>query len=394
MGKLNPQRIAAIAIVVLLILAAVRFFQPIAAISPQVKQIPAIPSQLVSLPWPSYGQGALGAEGFGMLSTSGSQTPAPIASIAKVITALAVLKQKPLSLGDQGPAITIGPDDAASYNYYYSNDGSVSKVELGETITEYQALQAMLLPSANNMADTLARWAFGSIDNYVVYANKMVKDMGLGQTTIAGASGFSDQTLSTATDLVGLGQTGLKNPVFADIVAQQEATIPVAGVVHNINWLLGDSGVIGVKTGNTDQAGGCYLFAAKRAIQGQNITLVGALLSAPTLNISISDAKQLLGSIDGNFSSEGVVTKGQIVGSYQMSWGQKVNASATQNYSLLRWKGAAIAAAATLNKVQGSKNKSQTVGKIKISSGDQQAEIPIVLDNNIKPPFIWRFFRN
>jgi D-alanyl-D-alanine carboxypeptidase (penicillin-binding protein 5/6) len=45
-------------------------------------------------------------------------------------------------------------------------------VQLGEELSEYQALQALLLPSANNIAETLARWAFGSIDAYNAYANQ------------------------------------------------------------------------------------------------------------------------------------------------------------------------------------------------------------------------------
>src|SRR5207245_1841316 len=129
-----------------------------------------LPTTALSPPkitWPAYGQAGIGAAGYGLLSVAGAQTAAPIASVAKVMTALAVLSQKPLELNQQGPTITITEEDVASYENYVTQGGSVVRVDSGEQISEYQALQAMLIPSANNMAFTLSRWAFGSTDNYL-----------------------------------------------------------------------------------------------------------------------------------------------------------------------------------------------------------------------------------
>ena len=56
------------------------------------KKLPS--SQSVSLPWPAYGQGAVGAVGYGILQENGEQKPVPIASVAKVVTALAFLEKK------------------------------------------------------------------------------------------------------------------------------------------------------------------------------------------------------------------------------------------------------------------------------------------------------------
>lgn len=383
--------LAAILILVL-VSAAYLLVRPLPAIQPQLK-IPAnVEPQSVALPWPAYGQGALGAAGYGVLATSHEQTPLPIGSIAKVITALAVLKQKPLALNQQGPLITIDAADFASYNYYYTHDGSVARVAVGEQISEYQALQAMLLPSANNMADTLARWAFGSVDNYAAYANQMVKQLGLAQTTVSGASGFTNETVSSAEDLVNLGIAALSNPVIAQIVNQQQAVVPVAGTVNNVNWLLGEDGVIGIKTGNTDLAGGCYLFAAKRTVSGENVTVVGALLAAPSLNASIADARAVLKTVDAGFQKVTPVKKGQILAAYTSPWGGRAFGVAQKDLDLLIWKSQGARLQTSLHEVKARTKANSPVGAVNVISGSRSVDTLIVLQGPLAAPSLsWRF---
>ncbi|MBX4201978.1 hypothetical protein KW803_03780 [Candidatus Saccharibacteria bacterium] len=192
-------------LVVIMVGGVYLYARPISDIQP-TSQIPIQPkTQSIALPWPSTGQAALGAKNYGVLASNNVDDAVPIASIAKVIAAMAVLQQKPLAAGAQGPMITLDSKDLDFYNYYYLNDGSAAKVALGEQISEYQALQAMLIPSANNLADSLTRWAFGSDTAYAAYANQMLKSMGLTNTAVAGASGFADDATSTASDLVTIG---------------------------------------------------------------------------------------------------------------------------------------------------------------------------------------------
>ena len=160
---MSLKKITLIVVIILLGVGLFSYSRPI----PGVKAVATLAApkvgSAVDLPWPAYGQGALAAQDYGILQTHGEQKAVPMASVAKVVTALAVLKQKPLAVGEQGPTITVNSDDVAIYNSYYTQGGSVVKVEAGEQISEYQALQALLIPSANNMADTLARWAFRSL---------------------------------------------------------------------------------------------------------------------------------------------------------------------------------------------------------------------------------------
>ncbi len=248
--------------------------------------------------WPKYGQAAYGVAGPGVLAVSDDgQQPVPVASLAKVITALTVLKQKPLLPGQQGPMITLTQADIASYEAYVAKSGAVVPIQNGEQISQYQALQAMLMPSANNMADSLARWAFGSVEQYNAAANQMVKELGLTQTTVADASGFSPATKSTAHDMVQLGILYMQNPVLKGIAAQTEANIPFAGLVRNYNAVSNKDGILGLKVGNTDEAGRCYLAADIRADTKEVVSVV-AVIGADHLETAMKDAKIVLK--DGN----------------------------------------------------------------------------------------------
>jgi D-alanyl-D-alanine carboxypeptidase len=73
----------------------------------------------------------------------------------------------------------------------------------------------------------------------------------------------------------------MRLPVFASIVATPSAILPVAGIVHNTNRLLGYNGFVGVKTGSLDAAGGCFAFHAIRRIDGKRTTITGVVLGQP-----------------------------------------------------------------------------------------------------------------
>ncbi|WFR73114.1 D-alanyl-D-alanine carboxypeptidase [Prescottella defluvii] len=207
---------------------------------------------------------------------AGRQSPRPTASTAKLITALTVLERMPLARGEDGPMLTMTGADADLYSSYAAKGGSAVAVWAGQELSEYEMLVGMLLPSANNLADTLAVWAFGSLAEYRTAANEFVRSLGMSSTTVGtDASGFSPTTTSTARDLTLLAAAAVRNPVIAEIVAREEAVLSGVGVVRNTNWLLGRRGVVGLKTGTTDEAGGVFLFAANVGVPGSLV--VGAV---------------------------------------------------------------------------------------------------------------------
>ena len=149
----------------------------------------------------NYGSYAVAINGEVVAGENFEETQ-PTASTAKMILGLTIMQAKPFALGESGENITIDENFYQIYVDYLASGGSVSKVSVGEEISEYDALMSVFLPSSNNMADTLAIWAFGSLENYHNYAAKMLEDWGISNTTIGiDASGFDASTTSTAADL-------------------------------------------------------------------------------------------------------------------------------------------------------------------------------------------------
>ncbi|HWZ66152.1 MAG TPA: D-alanyl-D-alanine carboxypeptidase [Patescibacteria group bacterium] len=257
------------------------------------------PAFVVTPTWPdNVKAAAIGAEGFGVLARTGDIHKRPIASIAKVITSLAILEKYPLQLGDEGPQIPITERDEQIYRDYIARNGTVVLVKAGTSISLHQALQAMLMPSANNVADTTATWVFGSLQNYSHYANAMVKRLGLKDTVIGpDASGLTPSTQSTASDLVKIGELALKNPIIADIVSTKFAYVPVAGSIQNYNALVMDHGFSGIKPGDSIEAGNTLLFSIKQTVKGKDVNVVGAILGSDGYKQSNNGAMTMVESI-------------------------------------------------------------------------------------------------
>ena len=345
------------------------------------------------LSWPAVGQSAVGITGSPILETHGSQAPVPTASTAKILTALVVLHAKPLALSEQGPVITIGAGDEALYNSYAARGGSVARVTAGEQISEYQMLEAMLLPSANNIADSLAAWAFGSLADYTTAANSYLSQLGLAQTHAGtDASGFDPSTTSTAHDLVRLGELAMQDPVLAQIVGQTTASgIPVVNSIKNVNSLLGTNNIVGVKTGNTDQAGGVFISAARVTVNGKPVIIVTSLVGAPTLFEALKDSLPLIQSAQANFKPAIVITNGAIVGRYRQPWGGSVTAVAAKNLSVNTWNGTVVSSTIQLQPVPATAQAGQTAGTVttlKSSLYDQQS-IPVKLQTSPTKPSVW-----
>ena len=241
----------------------------------------ALAEGVPSAVWPAYGQAAFVRAGQSQFEASPNQYPAAIASLATVMTAYLVLRDHPLRPGEDGPAITLTAGDVADTVRRRSRQESVVSIAAGEQLTELQALQALLLPSANNIAAVLARWDAGSSDRFVARMNATARSLGMAHTTYTDPSGYDDATKSTAADQLRIVELAMRLPVFASIVATPSAALPVAGIVHNTDTLLGQDGFVGVKTGSDDAAGGCFAFRAIRWIDGRRTTITGVVLGQP-----------------------------------------------------------------------------------------------------------------
>ncbi len=388
--------IAFVAVIALTLLAYGAYLRPLPVLAAKTVT-PTVAAEQVALSWPAGGQAAIGAEGQGVMAATAVQKPVPTASVAKVMTALAVLKKHPLKTGEAGPTITMTEADVALYNSYVGQGGSAVQVVVGEQMSEYQALQAIMLPSANNIADTLAIWAYGSLPAYHAAANQLAQSLGMTQTTFAGdASGLLPETVSTAHDLVLLGQAAIKDVVLKEIMGQKTAVLPIVGTVSNVNVLLGRGGIIGVKTGNTEEAGGCYLFAATRTLpSGQSVTSVGAVMAAGSLGQAMTSSLPLLDSFYQNFVSQVVVPKNTVAARYTLPWnGQTVTAVTAQDTTVLNWRSGKVTVKVSAAHMSAPQVSGANAGTLTAQSSYGQTTTPLVLSSAIpEPAWQWRIFR-
>jgi serine-type D-Ala-D-Ala carboxypeptidase (penicillin-binding protein 5/6) len=349
-----------------------------------------------SLAWPGQGQAAIGLEGLDVLETSGAAKPLPTASVAKVMTALLTLEGRPLSSGETGPSITVTDDDVITYQQDRAEGQSVVEVAVGEQLTEYQALQALLLPSANNIATLLARWIAGSELAFSLRMNARAAQIGMTQSTFADASGFSPQTVSVPADLVRLGQAAMRNPVFAEIVDQQQVTLPIDGLRNNVNAVLGLDGIVGIKTGNTDQAPGVYLAAAVYQVPaGPSLLIVLALQGQPSLATATGGlpgafdaARTLLASVRSVLKEVRLVSRGQTVGRYRASWGGQAAVQAASDLDTVVWPGRPLAIRLEARSILPPLAGGTIVGTLEVTTGSRfhLGPVPVVAGDPLESP--------
>src|SRR6266566_8972195 len=391
-------RIAGVLLLLIVAFLTFNFFRPI----PAVPVTATVPSQsttagtVPALPWPRAGSAALAVSGLGMLANSGSETAMPAASVAKVMTALLVLEDKPLKKNEQGPTILITDQDVRVYQADKADQQSVVEVTAGEQLSEFQALEGLLIPSANNFATTLANWDAGSADKFVANMNKRAKGLGLSHTKFADPAGASVQTVSTPSDLVALGTVAMSQEVFAQIVAKTSTKLPVAGTVYNVDYALGQSGLIGIKTGSGFNQGANFLFAASVTVGGFTKVIFGCVMGLPTLADAFAAAKSLIAAVQPILIVKRILSKYQSVGSYEPPWGGHSELLSTSNVDLVEWPGMVLrqslhAPSLTITKPLPS---ATAAGVLHIALGDYNLDVPLTTSDSLYPPGrFWRLTR-
>ena len=256
---------------------------------------------LSAVRWPQQGQAAF-VLGNGRPAASPHEQPVPIASLAKVMTAYLTLERYPLSGAQDGFTITVTAAQAQAEAQDAAEDQSVVAVQAGEQLTERQLLEALLIPSGNNIAQMLAAQVAGSETRFVAEMNAEARALGMDHTIYTDPSGFDPSTVSTAADQLRVFQRAMRFPVFRQIVSMASVTLPVAGTLTNFNPLIAE-GYAG-KTGSDSAAGGCLAFFTHVTVGGRRLTAVGVVLgqgqgsdTSALLAAAGEAAKQLVESV-------------------------------------------------------------------------------------------------
>lgn len=264
-------------------------------------------------------------------------TPIATASLAKMITVQVVLDKYPLKAGESGPTITMTNDDENRYWWAVNNGGSNARVVAGEQITERQLLEGILLVSANNMADSLAIWAFGSIDGYHQAARQWLNKNNLVNTIVGGdASGFSSETKSTPTDLCKIMLLATKQPALVEILSANTATLPTGEVLQSTNRLLGQNGIFAGKTGYTDEAGRGLMVASHQQIGNVQLTTAAVSLSNDSYDAAFDTTNQLVLALANDLQVYSIA-KGEPIGEISSLWGSQTDLSVNHTVVVPYW---------------------------------------------------------
>ncbi|MFI9261110.1 serine hydrolase [Streptomyces sioyaensis] len=350
----------------------------------------------LAMPWPDQGQAAAEVVGVGSLGTSGKEKPVPTASVAKVMTAYVLLRDHPLKKGQKGQTITVDAQGEAD-----SNKGDESRVPLkkGQTFTQYQMMQMLMIPSGNNVARQLARWDAGSEAAFVKKMNDAAKKLGMKKTHYTDPSGLLQSTVSTAVDQLKLAEQVVKNDVFREVVRTEN--VQIAGLperIYNNNSLLTTMAdkVSGIKTGSSTPAGGTFMWSGYRTVGGKAQMLLGVTMDQHTnspdpnaqLGLVLRNTEKVITAAHDALVSDNVVKKGQVVGYVDDGLGGETPVVATKDLSAVGWPGMK----ATFSMSDGGKSiphaaKAGTeVGELTVGNGESTQKVPVALQKDLVEP--------
>ncbi|MGW3629212.1 D-alanyl-D-alanine carboxypeptidase family protein [Streptomyces sp. NPDC005122] len=349
----------------------------------------------LDLPWPGHGQSAIEVEGVGSLGTDGKQAPAPIASVAKIMTAYVILQEHPLKGSEGGEKITV---DQQAEDESKLPDESTAAMSKGQQFTEREMLQMLMIPSGNNAARLLARWDSDS-KSFVAKMNAAAKKLGMTNSTYTDPSGLQKTTVSTATDQLKLAGQVMRDDVFRGIVGMASAQIPGldSKIYNNNDLLVKQVGVIGLKTGSSTPAGGNLVWAATKTVNGKQQTIYGAVLGQnagtgkvwDSLQLALTNSQKLIDKVQKGLTSATVVKKGDVVGYVDDQLGGRTPVVATKNMTAVGWPGlkTKLSIGEGGQAVPHTGKAGETVGVLTVGDGSSRAvKIPVALQKDLAEP--------
>ena len=387
-----------IAVVGLSILGVFRFTRPIpAAGTSKTSENIVLPGEL-SVTFPEQGQAAVGTDTFGVIAASSNQESIPIASVAKIMTAYLVLKAYPLQPGEEGPSLTITDEDVAGYKYAVQNNHSYLPVAAGTALTERQLLQGLMLPSGNNIADTIGRWIAGTNEAFIDKMNETAKALGMTNTHYADASGADEATVSNAADQIIMAQAAMQDPTFREIVAMPQAVLPVAGKVYNVNAMLGKHGIVGIKTGSGVIAGGNFVSAAPIVNGSEKHYILAAVLGSRKPNENLKSAfdanAQILDQVRPQFKTFTIEPPANGFGKIITPWHTESELTINEPIQVFGYPGMKIEYSIEPLEVKLPVLPGTDVATLTIRTG--KTSKTYMMQNKVqidKPGFIWRLIR-
>ncbi|MFE9700264.1 serine hydrolase [Streptomyces sp. NPDC006270] len=380
-------------LLLLIVFAIVQVMRPLPEPSLELTAKPTYTFEggATKLSWPGQGQSAVMVDGVGSLGSEGAQKPAPIASVAKVMTAYVILQEHPLKGDEEGETITV---DQKAEDESKRPDESTAPLTKGQRLSQRQMLQLLMIPSGNNAARLLARWDAGSEDAFLDKMNDAAKKLGMTGSTYTDPSGLKKSTVSTATDQLKLAQAVMRNEVFRKIVDMPQVKIEgIDGMIYNNNNILLQPGVSGIKTGSSTPAGGNLLWSANTKVDGKMLWIYGAVMGQQagtgrvydSLELSLQNSLKLIKDAQKAATSATVVKKGDVVGYVDNGFGAQTPVVATKNLKAVGWSGLEVELEVTDNGegIDHAAKAGSEVGMVTVGTGPGKVTAPVVLQNDL-----------
>ena len=371
---------------------------PAAAVTVDVGSLP-LHATVTAPAWPSVGEAAIVIPQLGV-DQQNSSAPLPVASLTKLMTAYVVLAKLPLSPGENGPCLVINAGDVSAYRSMRQSNQSSVAVAAGERLCEADLLKGLLVHSASNYAAMLANLTWGTQSAFIAQMNAVASALHMVSTHYSDVSGYRPTNVSTASDQGRLAALLMANPVFAADVKNASVVLPVAGRVSSYTPYIGRFGVIGVKSGRTDAAGGCDVMATMMTYEGQPTLVIVVVLGqrgGDLLGPAGLAALALSRSVTPE-SISAVVPRGTVVG--HLSWAGSETSILVRRGLQLRpsWvplgnDPAPYGYLVSLQHFTKRLRAHQVVGRLTVRSGEATYARSVVVRRAIGPATLWQDLR-
>ena len=206
-----------------------------------------------------------------------------MASTTKIMTTIVILEK-----ADLNEKVTVSAKAGGT-------GGSRLGLKKGDKASVRDLLYGLMLRSGNDAAVALAEHVGGSVKGFAELMNEKAIELGLTNTHFITPHGLDDANhYTTALELAKLTDYAMDNEIFAKIVGTKSTTIYInnqSRQINNTNELLGVlNGVVGVKTGFTNNAGRCLVTETKR----NNMDIITIVLGADTKKDRTKDSVNLI----------------------------------------------------------------------------------------------------
>jgi len=244
-----------------------------------------------------------------VLASSHAHERLQIASLTKLMTVLLTLQRHKLT-----DVVTIDPRAAAVGQSSIALRG-------GQQMTVHDLLEGALIQSANDAADALALSLAPSFPAFATLMNAEAQKLGLADTHYVRPDGLdAPGEYSSAADVTKLARLDMRTRFVRETVAMRTATLADGEVLHTWNDLLGVyPGVVGVKTGHTDEAGWCQV----AAVRGDGVTLYVTVLGGPDEATRDGDLEALITWGLDQFRVVAPVQAGRTYATVQLPYGRR-----------------------------------------------------------------------